>query len=213
MMARQRLDSLNVAHSCIRYRPDETVFAQGDRCAAVMYIQTGRVKLTVTSPGGREAVVAILDAGAFVGEGALAGQQRRTVTARTITATTIAIVKTAEMRRRLHDETVLADRFRSHLLARNIRLEADLLREHFNRSERRLARVLLLLANFDEHHRTRSPLPLISRNLLAELVGTTRWKINCLMNDFRKRGFLEHHRERDGGLHVHRSMLTVVLQE
>jgi CRP-like cAMP-binding protein len=178
-----------------------------------MYIQAGRVELTTTSQGGREAVVAVLDAGDFFGEGALAGQQRRRATARTMTATTIAIVKTAEMRRRLHDETVLADWFRSHLLARNIRIEADLLREHFNRSDRRLARVLLLLANFDEHHRTRSPLPLISRNLLAELVGTTRWKIDCLMNDFRKRGFLERHSRRDGGLQVHRSMLTVVLGE
>jgi CRP-like cAMP-binding protein len=213
MMARQRLDILNVANTCIRYQPHETVFAQGDRCAAVMYIQAGRVKLTVTSQGGREAVVAILDAGAFFGEGALAGQQRRRATAKTMTATTIAIVKTAEMRRRLHDEAVLADWFRSHLLARNIRIEAGLLREHFNRSDRRLARLLLLLANFDEHHRTSSALPLISRNLLAELVGASRWKIDCLMNDFRKRGFLVRHRERDGGLQVHRSMLTVVLQD
>ncbi len=212
-MARQRLDILHVANTRIRYRAHETVFAQGDRCAAVMYIQAGRVKLTATSLGGREAVVAILDTGAFFGVGALAGQQRRRATARTMTATTIAVVKTAEMRRGLHEETVLADWFRSHLLARNIRIEADLLREHFNRAERRLARVLLLLANFDEHHRTRSALPLISRNLLAELVGATRWKIDGLMNDFRKRGFLERHSERDGGLQVHRSMLTVVLQE
>jgi len=212
-MSARQLDTLNVANTRVRYRPDETVFAQGDRCAAVMYIQAGRVKLTVTSQGGREAVVAILKAGAFFGEGALAGQQRRRSTARAMTATTIAIVKTAEMRRRLRDETVLADWFRSHLLARNVRIEADLLREHFNRLERRLARLLLLLANFDEHHRTRSALPLISRNLLAELIGTTRWKIDHLMNTFRKRGFLERHRERDGGMQVHRSMLSIVLQE
>jgi len=213
MKSRQRLDLLHVANTRVRYRPHETVFAQGDRCGAVMYIQKGRVKLSVTSQGGREAVVAILQAGAFFGEGALAGQQRRRATAETMTASTIAMVKTAEMRRRLHDEAALADWFRSHLLARHIRIEADLLGELFNRSERRLARVLLLLANFDEHHLTRSALPVISRNLLAELVGTTRWKIDHLMNTFRKRGFLERHRERDGGLHVHRSMLTVVLQE
>lgn len=213
MMARQRLDVLNVVNTSVRYRPRETVFAQGDQCAAVMYIQKGRVKLSVTSQGGREAMVAILHAGAFFGEGALAGQQRRRATAETMTASTIAVVKTAEMRRRLHDEPALADWFRSHLLARNIRIEADLLGELFNRCERRLARVLLLLANFDEHHLTRSALPVISRNLLAEVVGTTRWKIDYLMNDFRKRGFLERHSARDGGLQVHRSMLTVVLQE
>lgn len=213
MMGRPRLDLLHVANTRVRYQPHETVFAQGDRCAAVMYIQAGRVKLTVTSRGKRDAVVAILHAGEFFGEGALAGQQRRRSTAETMTATTIAIVKTAEMRRRLHRETVFADWFRSHLLARNTKIEADLLEQLFNRSERRLARVLLLLANFDEHHLTRAALPMISRDLLAELVGTTRWKIDHLMNSFRKRGFLERHRQCDGGLQVHRSMLTVVLQE
>jgi CRP-like cAMP-binding protein len=212
-MASQQLDALHVANTSVRYRSHETVFAQGDRCAAVMFIQKGRVKLTATSPGGRKAVVAILHAGAFFGEGALAGQQRRRATAETMTASTIAMVKTAEMRRRLHDEAALADRFRSHLLGRNVRIEADLVGQLFNRCEKRLARVLLLLANFDEHHLTRSALPIISRNLLAELVGTSRWKIDHLMNDFRKRGFLERHCERDGGLQVHRSMLTVVLQE
>lgn len=212
-MARQRLDVLNVANTSVRYRPHETVFAQGDRCAAVLYIQKGRVKLTVTSQIGREEVVAILHAGAFFGEGALAGQQRRRATAETMTASTITVVKTSEMRRGLHDETALADWFRSHLLTRNIQIEADLLGQLFNRSERRLARILLLLAHFDEHHLTRSALPVISRNLLAEVVGTTRWKINQLMNDFRKRGFLEHHRDCDGGLQVHRSMLTIVLQD
>ena len=213
MKTRQRLDLMHVVNTRVRYRPHETVFAQGDPCAAVMYIQAGRVKLTARSKAGREAVVAILNAGAFFGEGALAGQQRRRSTAETMTPATIAFVKTAEMRRRLHDESALADWFRSHVLTRNIRIEADLLGQLFNQSERRLARVLLLLANFDEHHLTRSTLPIISRNLLAELVGTTRSKIDRLMNNFRKRGFLERHRERDGGLQVHRSMLTVVLQE
>jgi len=210
---RQRLDILNVVNTRIRYRPHETIFAQGDRCAAVMYIQAGRVKLTVRSPGGRDAVLEILKTGAFFGEGALAGQQRRRSTATTMSPTTIAFVKTADMRRRLHDDTVLGSRFRSHLLARNIRIEADLLHQHVNRVEPRLARVLLLLANFDQHCRVRSALPLISRDLLAELVGTTRWKVDQLMNTFRKRGFLERHRERDGGMHVHRSMLSIVLGE
>jgi CRP/FNR family cyclic AMP-dependent transcriptional regulator len=213
MRACRRLEALRVAHTSVRFGPNETVFAKGDRSAAVMYIQTGRIKLSVMSPGGREVVVAVLRAGTFFGEGALARQTRRKSTASTMTAATVAVVTTAEMRRRLRDQSAFADWFRSHLLARNIRIEADLVGELFNRCERRLARLLLLLANFDEHQLTRSPLPVISRNLLAELVGTTRWKIDELMNRFRKRGFLERHTGRDGGLRVHRSMLTVVLQE
>src|SRR5688572_23467305 len=211
--ARTRRDGVPVARRSVCYRPHETVFAQGDRCVAVMYIQKGRVKLTVTSQGGRQAVVAILHAGAFFGEAALAGQQRRRSTAETMTACTITLVSTGEMRRRLREETALSDRFRSHLLARNIRGEEDLVAHLFNRCEKRLAQILLLLANFDQHQRPRSALPLISRNLLAEILGTTRWKVDLLMNSFRKRGFLERHRERDGGVQVHRSMLDVVLQE
>jgi CRP/FNR family transcriptional regulator, cyclic AMP receptor protein len=212
-MGRARLDRLQVANTRVRYEPHETVYAQGERCAAVMYIHAGRVKLTATSPGGREAVVAMLDAGAFFGEGALAGQRRRRSTAETVTAATIAIVKTAEMRRRLQDQPMLAEWFRSHLLSRNVEIEAALVDELFNRTEKRLARVLLLLADFDAHHLTRVELPLISRDLLADVVGTTRGRIDDLMNAFRKRGFLERDGARDGALHVHRSMLTVVLQE
>ena len=206
-----RFDMRHVASTSVAYRPFETVFAQGDRCAAVMYIHKGRVKLSVTSQGGREAIVAVLHAGAFFGEGALVGQRRRTATAETLTDSTIARVKTAEMRRRLHDEVALADCFRSHLLARNVRTEADLIGQLFNRYEKRLARTLLLLARFDEHQQTRAALPRISRDLLADMIGATRSKVDRLMNDFRKLGFLERHTERDGGLQVHRSMLTVVL--
>jgi CRP/FNR family cyclic AMP-dependent transcriptional regulator len=211
--AGRRLDALHVAHTRVRYRPCETVFAQGDRCAALMYIEQGRVKLSVTSRTGRTAAVAILHAGAFFGEGALAGRRRRTCTAETVTASTIAMVKTTEMRRRLHEEVALADWFRSKMLATNIRTEADLIGQLFNRTEKRLARALLLLANFDEHQLPRAALPLISRNLLAEMIGAPRWKVDLLMNNFRKRGFLERHGERDGGMQVHRSMLSVVLQE
>jgi CRP-like cAMP-binding protein len=208
-----RRDVLHVAHTSVGYRPCETVFAQGDRCAAVMYIRKGRVKLTVTSRAGREAVVATLRAGAFFGEGALAGQRRRTCTAETVTASTIAMVKTPEMRRGLQQDVALADRFRSQMLARNIRTEADLIGQLFNRCEKRLARMLLLLAHFDEHQLPRAALPLISRTLLAEVIGTPRWKVDLLMNNFRKLGFLERHSERDGGVQVHRSMLSVVLAE
>lgn len=197
----------------VRYEPFETIFAQGDRCAAVMYIEKGRVRLSVVSPAGRSAVVATLHAGAFFGEGALAGQRRRTSTAETLTRSTITIVRTGEMRRRLHDQVALSDRFRSHLLARNARIEEDFVGQVFNRCEKRLARALLTLARFDEHQLPRCELPKISRNLLAEMSGTTRSRVDSLMNKFRKLGFLERHSERSGGVQVHRSMMSVVLQD
>jgi CRP-like cAMP-binding protein len=207
------LEAMHVANTSVRFKPFETVFAQGDCCTGVMYIQTGRVTLTTTSRQGRAALVCTLSAGAFFGEGALAGQRRRRATAKTTTGSTIGIVKTGEMRRCLHEETAFADQFRSHLLATNIRIEADLVDQIFNRSEKRLARALLLLAHFDEHQSLRHALPTISRDLLAEMIGTSRSKVDVLMNKFRKLGFLERHREQDGGLQVHCSMLSVVLQD
>jgi CRP/FNR family transcriptional regulator, cyclic AMP receptor protein len=208
-----RLDLLDVINTSVCYRPCETIFAQGDRCAAVMYIRKGGVKLTVTSRTGREAVIGVIHAGEFFGEGALAGQRRRRCTAETVTASTIAMVMTGEMRRRLHEGVGFSDWFRSHMLARNIRMEADLVGQLFNRCDKRLARVLLLLANFDEHQLPRAALPKISRNLLAETIGTTRAKVDLLMNKFRKLGFLERNGQGGGGLQVHRSMLSVVLQD
>jgi CRP-like cAMP-binding protein len=207
------LEVMHVANTSVRFKPYETVFAQGDSCTGVMYIQTGRVTLTATSRQGRAAVVRTLTAGAFFGEGALAGQRRRRATAKTTTGSTIGIVKTGEMRRCLHQETAFADWFRSHLLTTNIRIEADLVDQVFNRSEKRLARALLLLAHFDEHQSLRRALPTISRDLLAEMIGTSRARVDVLMNTFRKLGFLERHRERDGGLQVHCSMLSVVLRD
>ena len=210
--ASRRLDR-HVTSTSTSYGPAQTVFAQGDRCGSVMYIRKGRVSLTVTSPAGREAVISILGAGDFFGEGVLAGQRRRRATATAVTASTIAVVEKSEMRRALHEEAPLSDWFRAHMLARNTRIEQELLGQLFNRCEKRLARMLLLLANFDEHHLVRSALPSISRDLLAELAGTTRSKVDELMNTFRKRGFIERHTERNGGVQVHRSMLSVVLQE
>ena len=207
------LDVMHVANTSVRFKPLETIFAQGDPCTTVMYIQTGRVTLTTTSRQGRAAVVATLAAGAFFGEGALAGQRRRRATAKTTTGSTIGIVKTGEMRRCLQKETAFADWFRSHLLTTNIRIEAHLVDQLFNPSETRLARTLLLLAHFDEHQALRHALPTISRDLLAEMTGISRSKVDVLMNKFRKLGFLERHRERDGGLQVHRSLLSVVLQD
>jgi len=207
------LDVMHVANTSVRFKPFETIFSQGDSCTGVMYIEKGHVTLTTTSLHGRAAVVGTLTAGAFFGEGALAGQRRRRATAKATTGSTIGMVKTGEMRRCLHEERAFADRFRSHLLARNIRIEADLVDQLFNRLEKRLARTLLVLAHFDEHQLTRYALPTISRDLLAEMIGTTRAKVDMLMNRFRKLGFLERHPERDGGLQVHCSMLSVVLQD
>ena len=207
-----RLDR-HVANTSVRYRPSQTIFAQGDRCASIMYIRKGRVSLTVTSRDGRQAVVGVLSAGAFFGEGALAGQRRRRATARAMIPSTIAVVRTAEMRRGLHEEAALSDWFRTHMLARNTRIEEDLVGQFFNRCEKRLARMLLLLTNFDEHQHVRAALPIISRDLLAELRGTTRSKVDGLMNKFRKLGFLERNSERNGGVQIHRSMLSVVLQD
>ncbi len=205
-----RLDALHVANTIVRYKPRETVFAEGERCAGVMYIRKGRVKLTVTSRHGRVAVVAVLGAGSFFGEGVLAGQRRRSCNAETLTVSSVAMVKTREMRRRLSETVVLSDWFRSDLLDRNTRTESALIEQLLNRSERRLARVLLLLANFDAHYLPKAALPTISRNLLADMAGTTRSKVDVLMSKFRKLGFIA---RVDGGVQVHRSLLTIVTQE
>jgi CRP/FNR family cyclic AMP-dependent transcriptional regulator len=196
----------------LRLAPFETVFTQGDRCNGVMYIERGRVRLTVTARGSATRVVGELPAGSFFGEGALARQCRRKSTAETMVASTIRVLKTAEMRRQLHDDEKVAEWFRRHLLARNARLESDLVMHMFNGCEKRLASSLLLLAHFDEHQLPRYALPKISRDLLAEMSGNTRSKVDSLMNAFRKAGYIERHRERDGGVQIHRSMLSVVLQ-
>ena len=205
----RRLGRLRVANTLVRYQPGETVFAQGDRSADVMYIRQGRVKLTKTSRTGRVAVVAILRAGSFFGESALAGQRRRNCGAETLTSSTIARVKTGDMRRGL-SERPMADCFLSHLLHRNIRAELDLIDQLFSRGEKQLARVLLLLANFDTHYLPYAPLPMIGRNLLADMAGTTRSTVDVLMSKFRKLGFIE---RVDGGIRVNRSLLTLLMEE
>ena len=209
------LESLVAARTMVRFDATQTIFAQGDRCATVMYIARGRVRLSVAAPSGRTAVVAVLGAGAFFGEGALAGQRLRRSTAVALIDTTIVVVKTAEMRRRLHAERALSDWFRSHMLARNNCLEEEFVddaADGSNRGERRLARALLLLTHADERRSLRYPLPRISRDLLAEMTDLPRSRVDVLMNEFRKHGFLERHSERKGGLQVHRSLLNLVLQ-
>lgn len=207
------LDSLHVAKTRVHFEPSATIFTQGDRCAEMMFIEKGCVRLSVTSPTGQAAVMATLHAGACFGEGALAGQRRRKSTAAALTGSTITIVKTRELRRRLREQVALSDWFRVHMLETNLRIEEDLVEQALNRTEKRLARVLLLLSNFDEHEAPRHALPRISRDLLAEMSGTTRSKVDSLMNKFRKAGFLERHTEQNGGVQIHRSMLSVVLQD
>ena len=205
------LESLHVAKTSVRFEALSTIFAQGDRCAGVMYVDKGRVRLSVTSPEGKTAVVAVLHAGDLFGEGALAGQRRRKSTAEALTSCTITMVKTAEIRRRAQRDVALSDWLRAQMLARNARIEEDIVHELFNGSEKRVARSLLLLAGFDEHQQVRHSLPHISRSLLAEMSGTTRATVDRWMNDFRKRGFLERQTLQNGGVQIHRSMMSVLL--
>jgi CRP/FNR family cyclic AMP-dependent transcriptional regulator len=175
----------------------------------VMYIQKGGVKLSVVNEVGKEAVVAILGPTDFLGEGCLAGQEIRMGTATAIAPTTILVIEKKEMMRLLHAEHELSDRFMSYILARNIRVEEDLIDQLFNSSEKRLARTLLLLARYGRESEPQKLHPKISQELLAEMIGTTRSRVNFFMNKFRKLGFIRY----NGGLHVHSSLLSVVLHE
>jgi CRP/FNR family transcriptional regulator, cyclic AMP receptor protein len=192
-----------------QYPAGAVVFTQGDPADTVVYIQAGAVRLSVVSHAGREAVVAMLGAGDFVGEGALAGQPLRIATATAVVPTTALLVQKRTMLRVLHSEPALASRFLSYVLARNIRVEADLVDQLFNRSEKRLARVLLLLARYGKDEDPNIVLPRISQEVLAEMVGTTRSRVNFFMNKFRRLGFIAY----NGGLRVHRSLLSVVLHD
>jgi len=203
------LDSAGVARKVVEYRRSETVYAQGDSAKTVMYIQKGGIKLSVINEVGREAVVAVLGPGDFFGEGGLAGQAVRMGTATAITPTTLLVIEKKEMIRVLHTEHAFADRFMSYMLARNIRIEEDLIDQLFNSSEKRLARTLLLLARYGKQAHPQKMLPKISQEMLAEMVGTTRSRVNFFMNKFRKLGFIHY----NGGLHVNSSLLSVVLHE
>ncbi len=185
------------------------VFAQGAAANTVFYIQDGTVKLSVLSAAGKEAVVAMLGPGEFFGEGCLAGQTRRMGSATAITATTVLRIAKREMLRTLHEQHDLSDRFIAHVLARNIRIEEDLVDQLFNSSEKRLARTLLLLARYGKHDTAQRTLPKLSQETLAEMVGTTRSRVNYFMNKFRKLGFIEY----NGGVKINNSLLSVVLHD
>jgi len=191
------------------YRSAGTIYSQGDPSSTVFYIQDGNVKMSVLSPAGKEAVVGVLGIGDFFGEGALAGQPVRLATATAMTTSRIRVMPKRQMIRLLHQQHTLSDRFITHMLARNSRLEEDLVDHLFNASEKRLARTLLLLARYGKPSGPRRVLPKISQEVLAEMVGTTRSRVNFFMNKFRKLGFIDY----NGSLTVHDALLSVVLHE
>jgi len=203
------LDSAGVARKLTEFERAEVVYAQGDSANGVMYLQRGSVKLTVVNENGKEAVVGILGPGDFFGEGCLAGQPVRMGTATAITPSTVLLIEKKEMFRVLHEEHALSDRFIRFMLARNIRIEEDLVDQLFNSSEKRLARTLLLLARYGREDKPHGVLPKMSQETLAEMVGTTRSRVNFFMNKFRKLGFIEY----NGGLQINTSLLSVVLHE
>jgi len=202
------LKSSGIAGTVRKYSPGAVVFSQGDACSAVYYIQQGTVKLSVLASTGKEAVVGILGPEAFFGEGALADQPVRLATATALTVCALVLVPRRQMTRLLHQHDI-ADRFIAYMLARNARLEEDLVDQLFNASEKRLARTLLLLARFGKPEGPRRVLPNLSQEVLADMVGTTRSRVNFFMNKFRKLGFIEY----NGGLRIHNSLLSVVLHE
>jgi CRP-like cAMP-binding protein len=201
------LAKIGEGRSIGRYAKNEKVFSQGDPADSVFYIQSGKVKITVVSAQGKEAVTAILGASDFFGEGCLAGQTLRIATVETIANSVIVRVAKAPFIRVIHEEPEFAEMFIAHLLGRSIRVESDLVDQLFNSSEKRLARLLLLLANFGKEGKPEPVIPKISQETLAEMIGTTRSRVSFFMNKFRKLGFIEY----NGGIEVHSSLLSVVL--
>jgi len=197
------------AETVKEYRRKHTIFSQGSPADAVFYIEKGKVKLTVLSARGKEAVVAILGNGDFFGEGGLAGQPLRMATATSMTECSILRIKKETMIRMLHDERAFSELFMSYLLSRNTRIEEDLVDQLFNSSEKRLARILLLLTRFGKEGQHELVVPRISQETLAEMVGTTRSRVSFFMNKFRKLGLIDY----NGGLHVHSSLLSIVLHD
>ena len=204
------LDSAGLRRTVDKFRRKETIFAQGDPAKHVMYIQEGGVKLTVVNETGKEAVVAILGPGDFFGEGCLAGQSVCMATVTTIAPTTVLVIEKNEMIRVLHEEHEFSDRFIAYMLARNVRVEEDLIDQLFNSSEKRLARTLLLLARYGSRGHPQKVLPKVSQEMLSEMIGTTRPRVYFFMNKFRKLGFIQYSK---GEIHIDNSLLSVVLHD
>jgi CRP/FNR family transcriptional regulator, cyclic AMP receptor protein len=203
------LAKVGEGRSIEKYGKAQTVFSQGEPADAVFYIQKGKVKITVVSDQGKEAVIAILGPGDFFGEGCLAGQPRRMATVETMVDSTIMRLEKVVIIRLIHDDQAFSDMFTSHLLARTIRVEEDLIDQLFNSSEKRLARLLLLLANFGKDSKPEPVIAKISQETLAEMIGTTRARVSFFMNKFRKLGFIHY----NGGIQVHSSLLNVILHD
>jgi CRP/FNR family transcriptional regulator, cyclic AMP receptor protein len=204
------LHSPGMTGQVVDQRTGETIYSQGDPSDTLFYIQEGTVKLTVVSPAGREAVVGMLGGGDFFGEGTLARHPVRIDTATAMAASRIRVIPKAEMIHLLHEQHGLSDRFIAHLLARNSRLEQDLVDQLLNACEQRLARALLLLAHYGKRDGPRHVLPTISQEVLAEMVGTTRSRVNAFMTKFRKRGLIDYEK---AGLTVHHTLLSVMLHD
>ena len=203
------LAQVGEGHSIRKYCENEVVFSQGEPADAVFYIKRGKVKVTVVSERGKEAVVAILGPDDFLGEGCLAGQPRRMATVVTMVDSAIVRLDKSAIIRLIREEPAFSEMFMAHLLARTIRIEADLIDQLFNSSEKRLARVLLLLANFGKDGKPEPVIAKISQEMLAEMVGTTRARVSFFMNKFRKLGFIDY----NGGIEVHSSLLNVILHD
>ena len=204
------IDWAGVTTRSVEYAAGRTIFSQGQPATSVMYVQNGTVRLSFLSRAGAQRIVAVIDQGAFFGEGCLAGQPRRMATATAVTACNVRFIDREEMVRQLHSQPTFTDAFLAHMLKRNIRVEEDLLDQMLNHTEKRLARTLLLLAKYGDPEASRFALPKVSQELLAEMVGTNRSRINHFMNKFRKLGFIDYD---GGGLKVNNSLLSVVLRD
>jgi CRP/FNR family transcriptional regulator, cyclic AMP receptor protein len=200
------LDSPGFSSKIVEFRAGAPVFAQGDACEHVMYIQEGGVKLSVRSHAGREGVIAVLGRGDFFGEGCLAGQMRRMGSATAIMPSSIMVIEKQKMVRLLHSQHAMSDRFIEHMLSRHLRFEEDLIDQLLNSSEKRLARTLLLLAQYDEPGKPQRAVPKMSQDTLAEIVGTTRSRVNFFLNKFKKQGFVEY----NGQFTINSSLLSVL---
>jgi CRP/FNR family cyclic AMP-dependent transcriptional regulator len=206
----QAFDSAGLARTVVEYTKSETIYLQGEPSENVLYIQKGSIKLSVVNEVGKEAIVAMLGPGDFFGEGGMAGQPVRMGTATAITPTTLLVIEKEEMIRVLHAERAFSDRFITYILERNVRIEEDLIDQLFNSSEKRLARTLLLLARYGKGNQPDKALPKISQEVLAEMIGTTRARVNFFMNKFKKQGFIKYD---GGGIHIDSSLLSIVLHE
>jgi CRP/FNR family transcriptional regulator, cyclic AMP receptor protein len=206
---RSFLESSGIEKETIDFPPNAVIYQQGDPAEAVMYVRKGRVKLSVVSGGGKEAVLGVLGRGDFFGEGCLAGQAVRMGSVSAMIATTVLVIGKDRMARLLHEQQDLSNLFIAYMLARNIRIEEDLVDQLFNSSEKRLARILLLLARYGRQEQSQRVIPKVSQEVLAEMVGTTRSRVNFFMNKFRKLGFIDY----NGELKIHDSLMSVVLHE